>query len=276
MTQAVVGKLSKALAGDAPIFSAWVSVNEPAVAEALAREDFEAVILDMQHGALDFASASRAIMAVALAGLPTIVRVPVGDFPLASRMLDAGAAGVIAPMINSAGEARQLSAFTKFPPLGERSWGPRAALPLSGLDAPAYFRSANAMAHAIAMIETEAALNAVDDILGVDGVDGVFVGPSDLSIALSRGQSIEPRRPTLIEAAKHIATRAKAHGKYAGMFCFDGVDAGAMARLGFRLCSISSDLPLLRAAARSELATARAAAPRTSGDAAKSPYMSES
>ena len=80
MTETVVGKLSKSLAADAPVFSAWVGMNEAAVAEALAREAFDAVILDMQHGALDFAGASRAILAVALAGLPAIVRVPVGDF----------------------------------------------------------------------------------------------------------------------------------------------------------------------------------------------------
>ena len=80
MTEAVVGKLSKSLAADAPVFSAWVGMNEPAVAEALAREAFDAVILDMQHGALDFAGASRAILAVALAGKPSIVRMPVGDF----------------------------------------------------------------------------------------------------------------------------------------------------------------------------------------------------
>ena len=195
MSEAVVGKLSKALATDAPVFCAWVGMNEPAVAEALAREAFDAVVLDMQHGALDFAGASRAILAVALAGKPAIVRVPVGEFPLASRLLDAGAAGIIAPMINSRDDARRLVAFTKFLPLGERSWGPRAVLPLSGLDAPAYLAAANAMTQTIAMIETRAALEALDDILGVEGVDGVFIGPSDLSIALSDGREGRAARP---------------------------------------------------------------------------------
>ena len=138
MPEAVVGKLSTSLVDDAPMFAAWVGMNEPAVAEALAREAFDAVVLDMQHGALDFVGASRAILAVALAGQPAIVRVPVGDFALASRLLDAGAAGIIAPMINGRADAERFVSFTKFPPLGERSWGPRAALPLSGLDAPAY------------------------------------------------------------------------------------------------------------------------------------------
>ena len=240
---------------------AWVGMNEPAVAEALAREAFDAVVLDMQHGAFDFSGASRAILSVALAGKPVIVRIPLGEFSLASRLLDAGAAGVLAPMINSGDDARRLVAFTKFPPLGERSWGPRAALTLSGLDAPAYLSAANAMTQTIAMIETEAALEALDDILAVEGVVGVFVGPSDLSIALHRGRGVEPRGEALMRAAGHIVERSKAHGGYAAMFCFDGADARAMAGLGFKLCSVSSDQMLLCAAAQKEIAAARAPKP---------------
>ena len=89
MAEAVLGNLSKILAADGPVFSAWVGMNEPAVAEALAREGFDTVILDLQHGALDFAGVSQAILAVAIAGRPAIVRAPVGDFASASRLLDA-------------------------------------------------------------------------------------------------------------------------------------------------------------------------------------------
>ena len=148
----------------------------------------------MQHGAIDLDGAMRAIQGVALAGKPTIARVPVGGFALASQLLDAGASGILAPMINSGDDARRLVEFVKFPPLGQRSWGPRTALPWSGLDAAAYLQTANATAQAIAMIETRAALDALDDILAVDGIDGVFVGPSDLSIALSGGVSVEAAR----------------------------------------------------------------------------------
>jgi 4-hydroxy-2-oxoheptanedioate aldolase len=254
----VVSKLAEALKADAPLFCAWVGMNEAAVAESLAREAFDAVVLDMQHGALDFPGASSAILSIALAGKPAIARTPVGEFALASRLLDAGAAGIIAPMINSAGDARKLVAFTKFLPLGERSWGPRAALPLSGLDGPKYLNAANGLTQTIAMIETRAALDALDDILGVAGIDGVFVGPSDLSIALNDGRSADPRGPSLMMEAGRIVARAKAHGKYAAMFCFDGNDARAMAGLGFRICTVSTDQSLLRGAARSELAVARA------------------
>jgi 4-hydroxy-2-oxoheptanedioate aldolase len=257
MNESILGRLAARMAGDGQAMCAWVSVNEPAVAEWLAREAFDAVVLDMQHGAIDFAGAVRSIVSVALAGKPTIARVPIGEFALASRLLDVGASAILAPMINSGADARRLVEFVKFPPLGERSWGPRAALALSGLDAPAYFKSANAMTQAIAMIETRAALDALDDILRVDGIDGVFVGPSDLSIALSGGRGVEPRGEALMSEARRVAERAKAHGKYAAMFCFDGADARAMQALGYRLCTISSDQNLLRAAARGELAAAR-------------------
>src|ERR1700722_18390281 len=193
----------------------------------------------------------------ALAGKPTIARIPIGAFALASQLMDSGACGILAPMINSGEDARRLVEFVKFPPLGQRSWGPRAALPLSGLDAPAYLTAANAMTQAIAMIETRAALDALDDILSVEGLDGVYVGPSDLSIALSNGRAVEPRGAEVMAEARRVVERAKAHRKYAAMFCFDGADARAMQALGYRLCTIASDQALLRSAARSELAAAR-------------------
>jgi 4-hydroxy-2-oxoheptanedioate aldolase len=177
---------------------------------------------------------------------------------LASQLMDSGACGILAPMIDSGDDARHLVESVKFPPLGQRSWGPRAALPLSGLEAPAYLKAANAMTQAIAMIETRAALDALDDILSVDGLDGVYVGPSDLSIALTNGARVEPRGDAVMREARRVVERAKAHGKYAAMFCFDGADARAMQAFGFQLCTISSDQTLLRAVARSELAAARA------------------
>jgi 4-hydroxy-2-oxoheptanedioate aldolase len=257
MNESVLGKLADRLAGSGKAMCAWVTMNESVVAESLAREAFDAVVLDMQHGAIDFAGAMHSILSVALAGKPTIARVPIGAFALASQLLDVGASGILAPMINSRDDARRLVEFVKFPPLGQRSWGPGAALPLSGLDAPAYFKAANGMTQTIAMIETRAALDALDDILSVDGVDGVFVGPSDLSIALTGGAGVEPRGAAVLSEARRVAKRAKAYGKYAAMFCFDGADARAMQALGYRLCTIASDQALLRAAARSELATAR-------------------
>ena len=163
----------------------------------------------------------------------------------------------IAPMINSADDARRFAEFMKFPPLGKRSWGPRAALSLSGLVGPAYLHSANAITLAIAMIETREALDALDDILTTPGIDGVFVGPSDLSITLSGGAGVDPHGPAVDAALSRVVERAAAHGKFAGLFCIDGARAKTSLARGFALCTVSTDLILLRAAARVELAAAR-------------------
>src|SRR5262249_31597387 len=131
MSESVVAKLAAALKGNGRALCAWTSMYEPAIAELLAREDFDAAVRDRQHGALDFPGAAAATLVGARAGRGVCGRVPVGDLVLASRPPDAGAAGIIAPMINGGGEAGRFVEFPKFPPLGERSWGPRAALALS-------------------------------------------------------------------------------------------------------------------------------------------------
>src|SRR6202035_788652 len=117
---------------------------------------------------------------------------------------------ILAPMIDTGEDARRLVESVKFPPLGPRSWGPRAALPLSRLDASAYLKAANGMTQAIAMIETRAALDALDDILSVEGLDGVYVGPSDLSIPLANGASVEPRGVAVMSEARRVGERGKA------------------------------------------------------------------
>jgi 4-hydroxy-2-oxoheptanedioate aldolase len=253
----IIGALARQIGAGGCALAAWVGINEPAVAELLAREGYDTITLDMQHGAIDVAGAMRGIGAVALAGKPAIVRIPVGEFQTASRVIDAGAAAVIAPMINSGADARHFADFMKFPPVGQRSWGPRAALNHSGYVGPAYLHSANAITLAIAMIETREALDALDEILGEPGIDGVFVGPSDLSIALHKGAIVDPHGADVDAQLTHVVQRAKVHGKFAAAFCFDGKRAKELAGRGFGLCSVSTDQLLLRAAARAELTAAR-------------------
>lgn len=254
----LVGALARQIAAGQCALCAWIGINDPAVPEQLAREGYDSVVLDMQHGAIDVAGAMRGVGAAALAGKPAIVRIPVGDFATASRVIDAGAAAIIAPMINSGADARLFADFMKYPPVGKRSWGPRAALTHSGLIGPAYLHSANAITLAIAMVETSEALDALDEILSVPGIDGVFVGPSDLSIALNRGGTVDPHGADVDAALTKVSERAHAHGKFAAAFCFDGKRARELAGRGFRLCSVSTNSLLLRAAARAELAAARA------------------
>jgi 4-hydroxy-2-oxoheptanedioate aldolase len=241
-----------------PVFSAWCGIPDPLVPEIMCREGFDCAVLDMQHGMIDYAAAVQGVASCALAGKPAIIRVPVGEFTTASRALDAGAAGIIAPMVNSVADAKQLAAFTKFPPMGERSWGPHKALALTGLAPPDYLAKANGFILTIAMIETRAAMSALDDILSVEGIDGVFVGPSDLSIALTNGTTVDQLHPEVDAALSHIAARAKAAGKFASAFCADGKRAAEVVAKGFQLVNIGTDSLLLRAATRSALAAARA------------------
>jgi 4-hydroxy-2-oxoheptanedioate aldolase len=258
MTEATaISDLSRRLLAGETLFIGWSGVADPLVAEMLVREGLDACLFDMQHGAIDISTAISGIAALAAAGKPALVRIPVGDFALASRMLDAGAAAIVAPMINSAADARKFVSFTKYPPTGERSWGPYRAAPFSGLAAQDYLAAANGIHLAIAMIETREALDALDDILAVPGVDGVLVGPSDLSIALTEGAVVNPSSPLVEAELDRIVERSNAHGKVPCVFCSDGPGARRLAARGFRLLSPGSDLMLLRAATRAAVSSVK-------------------
>lgn len=245
------------LKGGSPVLAAWCGLPEPSIAGVLAREAFDAVVIDMQHGSIDFAAALQTAPLIAAAGKPALVRIPVGDFASSSRFLDAGFSGVIAPMINTIEDARRFASFVKFPPVGERSWGPHGALALSGLQAGDYFQRANGLTVSFAMVETRESLEIIDNILAVPGIDGIFIGPSDLSIALSGGRELNPASAEVEEALDYALSRAKAVNKVAGIYAASGARAAELARKGFHMVSIASDIALLRAGAQAALGAAR-------------------
>src|ERR1700733_1004008 len=141
------------------IYSGWCGLAAPLVAEVIAREGFGAVTIDMQHGLWDITQVVDAIAAIRHGGAAPVVRVPLSDFATASRALDFGAEGIISPMINTPADARAFVAATKYPPLGERSWGPHRATMLAGLaDQKVYLKDGNDLTFTLAMIETRAAL----------------------------------------------------------------------------------------------------------------------
>ncbi|MBB3393774.1 MULTISPECIES: aldolase/citrate lyase family protein [unclassified Rhizobium] len=243
--------------GEGGLISAWIGIPDPLFVNHLAQEAFDAVVLDMQHGVWDIGSAAVGIGQGRLAGKPVLARIPVGDFASASRLLDAGASGIIAPMINSASDARALATATKYPPLGERSWGPTLAMNHTGLSATEYLATANEHTVAIAMIETRAALDAADEIMRVDGIDGIFVGPSDLSIALSDGAKVAPDTAQVDAVLKHLIARCRAHGKFACVFGSNGERAGELLKMGFDFVIAGADTQQLRSGAASAIAAAR-------------------
>lgn len=251
-------RLVDRLADPSPILTAWSGIASPELIAHLAATAFDAVTIDMQHGMHSERDAFSAVISVVQAGKPAILRIPVGRNDLASRALDAGFEAVIAPMINSVADARAFAAAMKYPPMGERSWGPAQALRLHAEFKPAtYFANANARTLAIAMIETRAAAAALDDILDIAGIDGVFVGPSDLSISWSGGAGLDPDRSDMQEFVAEVANKANAAGKFAAIYCGDPARARDYAAMGYRIMALGSDDLVIRTGAEALVSKAR-------------------
>jgi 4-hydroxy-2-oxoheptanedioate aldolase len=242
-------------AGDT-IHSGWCGLPYPIVAETIGRDGFPAVTLDSQHGLWDLNAILATVAAVRQGGAAPIVRVPVGDFAMVSRVLDFGAEGIIAPMINTEADARAFAAAAKYPPVGERSWGPHRATTLAGLsDQSIYLREANDHVVTLAMIETRTALKNLDAIVATPGIDGVFLGPSDLSIALSDGRQVDPMSKDVDNEIDRIVAAAQKAKKIPGAYCHTADRAVALAKRGFRFLAVTSDLAFLRAGAAAALKT---------------------
>ena len=230
----------------------WLSLPDSLSAEIMANEDFDYVCIDMQHGAIDYQTALTMLQAISATATMPFVRVPWNEPGVIMKMLDAGAMGVIIPMVNSVAEARAAVAACRYHPDGNRSFGPLRATMYAGAD---YFAHANAEIACIPMIETEQALDQLDGILSTPGVDAVYVGPADLSITLGQppGMANEGR---FEDARLRIAAACKAHGVIAGIHASAPLAEKHMAA-GFQLVTISSDQGGMRAAARADLKVAR-------------------
>ncbi len=236
------------------IHSGWCGLPYPIVAELVGREGFPAVTLDGQHGLWDLAAMVAGIAAVRQGGAAPVVRVPVGDFATVSRVLDFGAEGIIAPMINTEADAQAFAAAAKYPPVGERSWGPHRATMLAGVaDQKNYLAEANDLTVTLAMIETKTALANLDSIAATPGIDGLFLGPSDLSIALSQGRSLDPLSKAVDAELDRIVAAARKNGKIAGAYCHTAERAVTLAKRGVRFLAVSSDMAFLRAGAAAQL-----------------------
>jgi 4-hydroxy-2-oxoheptanedioate aldolase len=256
MTTAKSFSLARQLRAGETVYSGWCGLAAPLLAEVIGREGFPAVTIDMQHGLWDITQTVAAIAAIRQGGSAPVVRVPLGDFASASRALDFGAEGIISPMINTAADARAFVAATKYPPVGERSWGPHRATMLAELaDQKVYLAEGNALTFTLAMIETRAALDNVAAIAATPGIDGLFLGPSDLSIALSQGATIDPLSPAVDRELERITEAARNAGKIMGAYCHSAERAVALAKRGVRFLAVGSDLGFLRAGTAAALKT---------------------
>lgn len=224
-------------------------------AEVAARSGFDFLCLDRQHGMIDDATLWHQIAAVAKAGgADPWVRIPWNTPAEAMRALDGGAAGIIGPMINDRAEAEALVRACRYPPEGERSWGPvRAGLD----DAVGYTATANESLFLAAMIETAAGWKNLEAIAETPHLDALFVGPNDLSLAISHWQSGMPTDADFIAALKRIAEVAKANGKLAGIHCSDAAMARAVRGWGYSFVTIAADIAFLKQAASATVEEAK-------------------
>lgn len=234
----------------------WSTVPSQSQIEAIVRAGYGAVVLDAQHGLHDFASLERLVPSIGAFGGSALVRLPLGEIGFGARALDIGCAGVIAPMINTPDEARALVAALKYPPLGGRSWGPQRGLAYSGMDGSDYLRKANQITVVFAMIETETALRNVEIIAGIDGIDGLFVGPNDLSASLSRGHGIDPAHPLVVQAVEKVRLQCVRHGKIAGIYANTPDLARDYAARGYRLVAMGNEISFAATAAGAALRAA--------------------
>jgi 4-hydroxy-2-oxoheptanedioate aldolase len=246
--------LGRRLAAGETVYTGWCALPAPIVAESIAREGFVAVTIDQQHGLWDTAATVAGIAAIRMGGAAPIVRIPLGTFAVASRALDFGAEGIIAPMINSVADAKAFVNAAKYPPLGERSWGPTRAMTLAGIADPRqYLNEANGAVVAIAMIETKIAMANLDAIAAMAGIDVLFVGPSDLSIGLTDGNELDPHSATVEAGLDKIVAACRKARKIAGLYCANAERAVACAKRGIRFLAVGSDLGFLRAGTAAQL-----------------------
>jgi len=225
-------------------YAAWCGLGSSISIELAAAAGWDLVLVDQQHGFGGQAELMAGLTAARAGGIPAAVRVAWNDAALIGRALDAGAHAIVCPMINTADDARALAHAAKYPPLGGRSWGPyRAALMHDG-DPLAV---ANGWALTFAQIETAEAIENLDAILAVDGIDGVLLGPNDLAISMRGDKQIDA--PDVLEVIEDVRSRAGEVGKATWIFANTPEFGRAMIDAGWQIVTIGTDMVWLRNAA---------------------------
>jgi 4-hydroxy-2-oxoheptanedioate aldolase len=234
------------LAAGKALFNAWSTLNVPFAVELAADAGADIVTLDQQHGIGGNTELLACLTAARAAGVPALVRVASNEYGAIGCALDAGAQGVICPMVNNAADARALVDAVKYPPLGRRSTGPyRARLLL-----PDYFHNANGWTVTCAQIETRESVDNLDAILTTPGIDMVCVGPNDLAISLSDGRHADIRAPEVLDALELTLAKCCEHGVIAGIFANDTEYAKPLVAKGWQVVAVSVDARWLANGAR--------------------------
>jgi 4-hydroxy-2-oxoheptanedioate aldolase len=242
-----------------PTYGLWMSLPGVPQARLLARAGFDWIAIDAEHSHLDLSTLAATIGAIADAGsCAPLVRLPSNSVEWFKWALDAGAWGVIVPMVNTPAEAAQAVAWCNYPPAGMRSMGGALApLGFAAANWPEYYAAANAEILVAVQIESAAALQQLDAIIGMPGVDVAFVGPNDLHAQIGLPPSSEGAEPEFCAALNQVIAAARRHQRALGIFCNNGAAARARVAEGFQMVNVATDAALLVAAALHELSTAR-------------------
>ena len=239
------------------VINGWLSVGNAFTAEIMASAGYDSITVDLQHGALDYHAALGMFQATRASGVAVMARVPWLDAGAVMKVLDAGAYGVICPMINSREEAERLVSFVRYPPQGARSFGPTRANFSAG---PNYGGEADDNIVCFAMIESREAYERVDDIAATRGLDGLYIGPADLTLGLTGKKyrtGFDREEPELVEAILCILDAAHGAGIRAALHTGTPAYAAKAVGWGFDLVTLSNDVRLLAAAAETAVAETR-------------------
>lgn len=257
-----VTRLRQAWASGRPTINGWLSVGSTMTAEIMAAQGFDSICIDLQHGAIDYASMLPMLQTLSAFPVLPFVRVPWLEPGIIMKSFDAGAYGVICPMVSTAAQAAEFVSHVRYPPEGARSFGPTRI----GLTAgPAYAREANGQILAFAMIETAEAMANLHAIAITPGLDGLYVGPADLTFGLHRGElapGFDREEPVMIDALKQIAVACRQNGIVAALHCGSAVYAARATEWGYGMLTVSNDVRLLAASARAAVDQFRACVER--------------
>ena len=230
--------------GEAAV-NGWLSIPSTVTAEMVARQDYDSIVVDLQHGLIDYQTALTMIQAIEAASDATVIGRPPWNEPgIIMKLLDAGAWGVLCPMINNPDDAEALVRACHYAPRGQRSVGPTRAMMVYG---PSYIQDANRHVITLAMIETAQALDNVEAIACTPGLSALYIGPSDLAQSLGHPIRMDPTDAPVMAAIDRILAAAKAAGIKAGMHCMMPDYARQMAAHGFDFVTLGNDARMLTA-----------------------------
>lgn len=247
-------QLHDALRVGQPLLGAWLQTDSRLGAEIAGRSGYDWVGIDTQHGIISYDGMIQMLQAIGVSGTPVIVRVSANDSGEIARALDAGADGVIVPLVEDADGARTAVGACRYAPEGTRSWGPtRAALGVSGFT-PKY---GNDHAVCIVQLESTRAVDNLTEILEVPGVDAIYIGPNDLAISAGLAPDLTVQNPEHRRLVDVIVTGAKQHSIATGTHVPTPAHAGEWSSQGFSLLAVYLELPTLVHAARNALQLAR-------------------